>query len=670
MRSYAAQLVDFYCEVAGVTKDKLRSYVTFRHLVIRRTSSPMPTWRQKVNCIMLRRAVSQTDLSCDIEVFTDADFASCPYSAKSTSGIIIMLRTGESYFPVHWLSRKQSSTARSTTEAEMIALATPMFSETENLQTFLEVLLDAAVSVSYQQDNETVLAVLKAGYSAKLRHMNRVHRVNVASVCERFVRQQRRDHTFTAVALFRGQQTELDSDKWNEPDSYNLAQCPQYNRNLPGRILHLPALFKPSRKHCTVPWRHVDALAALICGYQYFLIFMWCVGKFVVDAVMRSPRRDSEDRSESPSLSQGVQEGAVPAPGETTSWSQQVLPCEDAWQKKIGLLRSAAVVASPEQGQQVETERMLSLIDMPVTAYKGSNQKRTEAHDVSDRQKGNPLGDFQQRVYEAGLVCLASGIVINFLAVHFWFRRKFLVSMPWYEYHKHGLGLHVIFLLMYANPQACFLFTCRLFDVDLFNIHFGTPSKMNEVLSRIGSLSLLSDTPLLLLKALVYFLDATGVQAPKVTRVSMGVTVIHLALAPSSVVFNRCAAVPKVKGPETHAMDRHGDPSSGNGLPDAELGCEEPLEEFFDALQEDVERATLETCQSSGSSFVTPVLRPRPSPGDVRAVKAEDALSEWELEALDAPVKAQRAHPALNWGRVVQPVILCKDCLRFRNLGS
>ena len=62
-------------------------------------------------------------------------------------------------------------------------------------------------------------------------------------------------------------------------------------------------------------------------------------------------------------------------------------------------------------------------------------------------------------------------------------------------------------------------------------------------------------------KALVYFLDSTGIQAPKaasrsvrellvvvvvagfvrslaeVTRVSMGVTVIHLALAPSSVGF-------------------------------------------------------------------------------------------------------------------------------------
>ena len=409
MRSYASQLVDFYCEVAGVTKDKLRNFpspcypenqltdadldaegelhhVASRILMrglwlsrlarpdlsfaITRLASRVTKWtrfedRQLLQCISylhhtnhltLRGAVSQTDLACSIEVFTDADFASCPYTAKSTTGIIIRLRTGDSHFPVHWLSKKQSSTARSTTEAEMIALATAMFSEVENLQAFLEVLLDAEVPVSYQQDNETVLAILKVGCSAKLRHMNRVHRVNVASVCERlaedrvqasycstklqrangftkvispqewplvlsqlcllpatgealahparlfsadalvladpraaagilprrleaqhilhllsllphdgasravettdthcfsvgayahgggivgirknthlfpevakaltrFVRQQQRNHTFTSVALFSGQQAEVHSDKWNEPNSYNL----------------------------------------------------------------------------------------------------------------------------------------------------------------------------------------------------------------------------------------------------------------------------------------------------------------------------------------------------------------------------------------------------------------------------------------------------------------
>ena len=88
--------------------------------------------------LTLQGTVSQTDESCVLEVFTDADFAACPYSAKSTSGVLFMLRTGDCQYPLHWMSKKQSSIARSTTEAEMIALATAMFSEAENLQGHLE----------------------------------------------------------------------------------------------------------------------------------------------------------------------------------------------------------------------------------------------------------------------------------------------------------------------------------------------------------------------------------------------------------------------------------------------------------------------------------------------------------------------------------------------------
>ena len=76
------------------------------------------------------------------------------------------------------------SIARSTTEAELIALATAMFSEVENLHAVLETILGIDVPVLYQQDNSTLLAVLKTGYGAELRRANRVHRVNIASVCE------------------------------------------------------------------------------------------------------------------------------------------------------------------------------------------------------------------------------------------------------------------------------------------------------------------------------------------------------------------------------------------------------------------------------------------------------------------------------------------------------
>ena len=238
MVAYTQQLVDFYCEITGVDKQKLRrvpspafpesqatdqelettgdlhgtaSRILMRALwlsrlarpdisfIITRLASKVSRWdkfddRQLLRCISylhhsshvtLKGSVSQVDTACQLEVYTDADFASCPLSSKSTSGIFVVAKTGDCVFPLHWVSRKQSSTARSTAEAETISLATAMFSEVENLQGHLAEILGFEIPVHYMQDNSTVITILKAGYSAKLRRMPRVHRVNVASVSER-----------------------------------------------------------------------------------------------------------------------------------------------------------------------------------------------------------------------------------------------------------------------------------------------------------------------------------------------------------------------------------------------------------------------------------------------------------------------------------------------------
>lgn len=63
-------------------------------------------------------------------------------------------------------------------------MATGMLSEVLTLQTFLEYLTRKPTQLIFHQDNDAVLKILKNKYSAKLRHMNRVHKVDVASLCE------------------------------------------------------------------------------------------------------------------------------------------------------------------------------------------------------------------------------------------------------------------------------------------------------------------------------------------------------------------------------------------------------------------------------------------------------------------------------------------------------
>ena len=69
-------------------------------------------------------------------------------------------------------------------EAELIAFAGALFGETLHLHTMLETLVESKVDILFEQDNQATITVVKAGYSAKHRGANRVHRVNLGSVHE------------------------------------------------------------------------------------------------------------------------------------------------------------------------------------------------------------------------------------------------------------------------------------------------------------------------------------------------------------------------------------------------------------------------------------------------------------------------------------------------------
>ena len=119
----------------------------------------------------------------ELLVFTDSDFASCPYTCRSTSGVIYLIRTGGAY-PVLWSSRKQGSTARSSTEADFIAFANALFGEALNLHEMAECIIDMVVPVKFEQHNQPAITVIRSGYSAKLRHLGRVRKVSIQSVNE------------------------------------------------------------------------------------------------------------------------------------------------------------------------------------------------------------------------------------------------------------------------------------------------------------------------------------------------------------------------------------------------------------------------------------------------------------------------------------------------------
>ena len=119
-----------------------------------------------------------------LALYVDADFAGERADAKSTSGGYLVLAGPNTYFPLAWVSKRQTSVSRSTTESEIVSLAHSLFQEGIPALSLWERLLGRRVTLKIHEDNQATILVAKKGFSPKLRHISRTHKVNVASIAE------------------------------------------------------------------------------------------------------------------------------------------------------------------------------------------------------------------------------------------------------------------------------------------------------------------------------------------------------------------------------------------------------------------------------------------------------------------------------------------------------
>ena len=69
----------------------------------------------------LKGHIGDNPKDLNITLYSDADFAGCFDTAKSTSGVFIALTDPNSFFPLNAISKKQSCVSHSTPEAEIVA---------------------------------------------------------------------------------------------------------------------------------------------------------------------------------------------------------------------------------------------------------------------------------------------------------------------------------------------------------------------------------------------------------------------------------------------------------------------------------------------------------------------------------------------------------------------
>ena len=134
----------------------------------------------------LKGHIGDSSKDFNLRLFSDADFAGCLDTAKSTSGVFIALTGPNPFFLLNAISKKQSCVSHFTLEAEIVAADLAIRTEGLPALQLWDMVLERPMKLVFQEDNQATTQILKIQKNPTLRHINRTHRVNVSWLCEAF----------------------------------------------------------------------------------------------------------------------------------------------------------------------------------------------------------------------------------------------------------------------------------------------------------------------------------------------------------------------------------------------------------------------------------------------------------------------------------------------------
>ena len=124
----------------------------------------------------------------ELRLYVDADFAGSRDDTKSTSGGFLALEGENTFFPLCWSSKKQTSTSKSTAESQLVSHSSNLFDEGIPMLNFWQTVSGRDLKLKIKEDNEATIKIAKKGFSPKLRSLSRTHRVNLGAIHEEIIK--------------------------------------------------------------------------------------------------------------------------------------------------------------------------------------------------------------------------------------------------------------------------------------------------------------------------------------------------------------------------------------------------------------------------------------------------------------------------------------------------
>jgi hypothetical protein len=213
---YAARVARFDILRATIS---LAALVTKWSLACDKKLHRLMSYVKQTTHYRLRSTISRKASLSDVglQMYADADFAGDKSTARSTSGGFLKMFGPGISVPIAAISKKQTCVSHSTPEAELVAANTALRTQGLPGLDLIQKVFNPTAVLYFEEDNNTAITTINAGYSPTMRHLGRTHNVSLRwlhEVCaSKHVILRRCDTLLQAADIFTKPFTSL--EKWS-----------------------------------------------------------------------------------------------------------------------------------------------------------------------------------------------------------------------------------------------------------------------------------------------------------------------------------------------------------------------------------------------------------------------------------------------------------------------